>query len=45
MSCYTEAGFLAIDKNAAERTILPIALGRKNWLHLRSDQGDRTAAP
>jgi len=37
-------GFLAIDNNAAERAMRPIALGRKNWLHLGSDKGDRTAA-
>jgi len=41
---YTEAGFLAIDNNAAERAIRPIALGRKNWLHLGSDNGGHTAA-
>ena len=41
---YTDAGFLAIDNNAAERAIRPIALGRKNWLHLGSDNGGYTAA-
>jgi len=41
---YTDAGFLAIDNNAAERAIRPIALGRKNWLHLGSDNGGHTAA-
>ena len=41
---YTNAGFLAIDNNAAERAIRPIALGRKNWLHLGSDHGGHTAA-
>jgi transposase len=41
---YTDAGFLAIDNNAAEREIRPIALGRKNWLHLGSDNGGHTAA-
>src|SRR5262245_57489028 len=29
---YLEAGYLAIDNNAAERAIRPVALGRRNWL-------------
>jgi transposase len=37
-------GFLAIDNNAAERALRPIAVGRKNWLHFGSDRGGRTAA-
>jgi transposase len=41
---YTDVGFLAIDNNAAERAIRPITLGRKNWLHLGSDNGGHTAA-
>jgi len=41
---YTEAGFLAIDNNAAEREMKRIALGRKNWLFVGSVQGGRTAA-
>jgi transposase len=41
---YLEAGFLSIDNNAAERAMRPIALGRKNWLHVGSDRGGRTAA-
>jgi transposase len=41
---YLDAGFLSIDNNAAERAMRPIALGRKNWLHLGSDKGGRTAA-
>lgn len=41
---YTERGMLAIDNNAAERAIRPIALGRTNWLHLGSDQEGHTAA-
>jgi hypothetical protein len=39
-----EAGFLSIDNNAAERAMWPIALGRKNWLHVGSDRCGRTAA-
>lgn len=41
---YTDQGFLAIDNNAAERVLRAIALGRKNWLHLGSDNGGHTAA-
>ncbi|MNJ18580.1 Transposase IS66 family protein [compost metagenome] len=29
---YTEAGYLPIDNNAAERPIRPFVIGRKNWL-------------
>src|SRR5205807_7882621 len=38
------AGFLAIDNNAAEREMKRIAIGRKNWLFVGSEQGGRTAA-
>lgn len=41
---YTEAGFLAIDNNASERAVKPVALGRKNWLFAGSEGGGRTAA-
>ena len=41
---YTEAGFLAIDNNVAEREMKRIAIGRKNWLFAGSDQGGKTAA-
>lgn len=41
---YLDAGFLAIDNNAAERAMRPVAVGRKNWLHLGSDRGGGTAA-
>jgi transposase len=41
---YTEAGFLAIDNNAAEREMKRIAIGRKNWLFVGSVQGGQTAA-
>ena len=40
---YTEAGFLSIDNNVAEREMKRIAIGRKNWLHVGSDEGGRTA--
>jgi transposase len=41
---YTEAGFLAIDNNAAERQMKRIAIGRKNWLTVGSPRGGQTAA-
>jgi transposase len=44
LSRYTEAGFLAIDNNAAEREMKRIAIGRKNWLFVGSLRGGRTAA-
>ncbi len=41
---YTEAGYLAIDNNAAEREMKQIAIGRKNWLSVGSPRGGQTAA-
>jgi transposase len=41
---YLEAGYLAIDNNAAERALRPVAVSRKNWLFCGSDGGGRTAA-
>lgn len=41
---YLESPYLAIDNNAVENALRPIAVGRKNWLHLGSDRGGRTAA-
>jgi len=41
---YTEAGFLSIDNNVDEREMKRIAIGRKNWLFVGSDNGGRTAA-
>jgi transposase len=41
---YTEAGFLSIDNNVAEREMKQVAIGRKNWLFVGSDNGGRTAA-
>jgi transposase len=41
---YVEDGELAIDNNAAERTMRGIAVGRKNWLFFGSDGGGNTAA-
>jgi transposase len=41
---YTEDPALNIDNNTAERAIRAIAVGRKNWLFLGSDDGGRAAA-
>jgi transposase len=41
---YTEAGFLAIDNNVAEREMKRMAIGRKNWLTVGSPRGSQTAA-
>lgn len=41
---YTEAGFLTIDNNVAEREMKQIAIGRKNWLSVGSPRGGQTAA-
>jgi hypothetical protein len=37
-------GRTCIDNNAAERSMRPITLGRKNWLFAGSDAGGRSAA-
>jgi transposase len=41
---FTEAGFLSIDNNVAEREMKRIAIGRKNWLFVGSAKGGHTAA-
>lgn len=41
---YLDDGVIAIDNNAAERAVRGIAVGRKNWLFLGSDNGGRAAA-
>jgi transposase len=41
---YAEDGDLAIDNNATERAIRPIAVGRNNWTFFGSDNGGKTAA-
>jgi transposase len=41
---YLEDGNLEIDNNGAERSLRPIAVGRKNWMFYGSDNGGRTAA-
>ncbi len=44
LGCFIEDGTVEIDNNAAERSIRPIALGRKNWLFAGSDKGGERAA-
>jgi len=41
---YTKDGRVPIDNNLAENGIRPIALGRKNWMFLGSENGGQTAA-
>ena len=44
MRVYLEYGFLELYNNAAERSMRPIALGRKNYLFLGSERGGKAAA-
>ena len=41
---YCEDGDLEIDNNGAERSLRGVAVGRRNWTFLGSDNGGRTAA-
>ena len=41
---YITDGRIAIDNNIAERSIRPVALGRKNWLFAGSERGGEAAA-
>jgi transposase len=44
LNIYTADGSLAIDNNAAERAMRPVAIGRKNYIFFGSDRGGETAA-
>ncbi len=45
LEVYLERGDVEIDNNPAERSIRPVAIGRKNWLHFGSKAaGPRIAA-
>ena len=44
LGVYTTDGRLAIDNNATERAIRPVAIGRKNWLFAGSERGGHAAA-
>jgi len=41
---YCENGALSIDNNLSERMVRPVAIGRKNYLFLGSDNGGKAAA-
>lgn len=41
---FLKDGKVEIDNNPAERSLRPIAIGRKNWLFAGSDKGGETAA-
>ncbi|MDY7561390.1 IS66 family transposase [Pseudomonas sp. CCC3.2] len=41
---YTEAGYLPIDNNPAERAIRPFVIGRKNWLFSDTPKGATASA-
>jgi len=41
---WLEYGFLELDNNTAERSMRPIALGRKNYLFMGSEGGGKSAA-
>jgi hypothetical protein len=41
---YTEGGYLPIDNNAAERSIRPFVIGRKNWLFSDTPKGATVSA-
>ncbi len=41
---YCEDGMLSIDNNLSERMVRPVAIGRKNYLFLGSDNGGKAAA-
>lgn len=41
---YTEAGYLPIDNNTAERAIRPFVIGRKNWLFSDTPKGATASA-
>jgi len=44
LNVYVTDGDLSIDNNAAERSMKPVAIGRKNWLFVGSPQAGRRAA-
>jgi transposase len=41
---YAEDGRLTIDNSPAEQAIRPLAVGRRNWLHIAGDGGLKSAA-
>ena len=45
MERYLEHGEVELDNNHCENGIRPVALGRKNWLHIGSEQAGAKIAP
>lgn len=41
---YTTMPYTRLDNNVAERAVRPLAIGRKNWLFLGSEEGGEAAA-
>jgi transposase len=44
LTCYLDDGQVPIDNNAAENAVRPLAVGRKNWLFVGSQQAGERAA-
>lgn len=44
LGVYLTDGWLSIDNHPAEQAIRPLAVGRKNWLHIGGDGGLKPAA-
>jgi transposase len=40
---YTQHAFARLDNNVAERAVRPVAIGRKNWLFVGSEEGGEAA--
>jgi transposase len=45
MEKYLEHGHVGIDNNHCENGIRPLAVGRKNWLHMGSEEAGPKIAP
>lgn len=41
---YTQHAYARLDNNVAERAVRPLAVGRKNWLFVGSEEGGENAA-
>jgi len=44
LTCYLDDGNVPIDNNAAENSVRPLSVGRKNWLFVGSQQAGERAA-
>ena len=45
LCCFVDDGRLHMSNNAAERAMLPLATGRRNWAFAGSDEQGRRAPP